>query len=124
MAETIHNGKWHWYNIESDLNEQGCNVTIDPLSVSSNFCSGCHDDKLFSISWASNFCLFVSMQQFSQKLIDAFSQIVEYQPLCKYKRGGMITVNWLYGGKEIGDQYIEGSLRKDERISDIVLLQK
>lgn len=40
MAETIHDGKWHWYNVEADLKAHGCDVTIDPLSVSANGCRG------------------------------------------------------------------------------------
>ncbi|MCK5643912.1 MAG: hypothetical protein KAJ19_24155, partial [Gammaproteobacteria bacterium] len=85
MTETIHDGKWHWYSIEDDLRKQGCEVTIDPLSVNENFCNGYHSGSCISVSWVPDFCLLVTMQQFSQKLIDAFSQIIEYQPSCKYK---------------------------------------
>lgn len=98
MAETIENlgsgAKWHWYNVMSDLKEQGglSDVVIDPLSVDAHGCGGQHGDNRFYITWVHNQFLLVTMQRFSQQLVDAFARVVEYQPFCRYDRYGMVTI--------------------------------
>lgn len=102
MAETIEElgsgAKWHWYNVMSDLIQQGglSDVVIDPLSVDAygHGCGGQHGDNRFFISWLHNQFLLVTMQRFSQQLLDAFVRVVEYQPFCRYYRDGMVTIEW------------------------------
>lgn len=100
MAETIQDvgggTKWHWYNVMNDLKEQGGldGVTINPLSVDAHGCGGEHEGNAFYITWVHDQFLLVTMQQFSQPLVDAFARVVEYQPFARYDRNGMVTVEW------------------------------
>ncbi len=100
MAETIQNlgsgARWHWQNVMSDLREQGAlkDVVIDPWSVEAYGCGGQLGDNFFFITWVHNQFLLVSMERFSQPLVDAFTRVVEYQPFCRYERDGMVTVEW------------------------------
>lgn len=102
MTETIENGcdgfeKWHWFNVQKDLIEQGGLtgvVEINPLSVKAHGCGGEHNGNHFYFTWLYSQFLLVTMQQFSQPLIDAFAKVVGYQPFCHYKSGGLVTVEW------------------------------
>jgi len=85
MAETIEIGcdgtkKWMWFNVANDLEKQGglTEVLIDPLSVCASGCGGEHEKNHFYITWIHDLFLLVTMQTFSQALVDAFSKVVEY----------------------------------------------
>jgi len=100
MAETIEDvgggAKWHWYNVMHDLKEQGGleGVVINPSSVDDHGCGGDHNGNRFYITWVYNRFLLVTMQQFSQPLVDAFARVVEYKPFCCYGRNSLVTVEW------------------------------
>jgi hypothetical protein len=104
MAETIECklgslSKWHWYNVMSDLRNQGGlrGVTINPLSVSQHGCGGkTGSGTKFSITWVPDAFLLVSVSQEEQSLIEAFAKVVEYRPFCRYtsKKSGLITFEW------------------------------
>ncbi len=101
MPETVqigHGGmaRWHWYNIMADLEIQGHlpNVIIDPLTAGANNCSGVLGNNHFFITWIHNQCLLLSMNEYSQPLVDAFAAVVGYQPFCRYDTGDITTVEW------------------------------
>ncbi len=100
MAETIEDlgsgAKWHWYYVKNDLEVQGGlnGVVINPLTVDAFGCGGVHGGNRFHITWVHSQFLLVTMQWFSQQLVDAFARVVEYQPFCRYERDGMVTVEW------------------------------
>ena len=107
MAETIQDAcastgakKWHWYNVQKDLVEQGGlgdqEVMIDPLSVDAHGCGGKHKDNPFHITWVSDKFLLVTAKEYDQDLVDAFAKVVEYKPFVRYKESdsGMITTEW------------------------------
>jgi len=126
VAETIQDigsgRKWHWYNIEDDLKRQGGldKITIDPLSFMKHGCIGSYDGNSFCVSWVRNLILMVTMQQFSQRLISAFAQIVEYDPFCSYEQddGNLITVEWVKG---VANMRFE-KLQQDRAITNLVRL--
>ncbi len=102
MPETITAGsdgvkKWMWYNIMSDLEVQGDlpGVVIYPLYTGPHSCSGILGNNRLFISWFHNQGLVVSMHEYSQPLVDAFSAVVGYEPFCRYETPGDITtVEW------------------------------
>lgn len=107
MAETLEDAcdpiggkKWNWYNVQKDLIEQGGledkELTIDPLSVNAHGCGGTYKGNPFYITWVPDTFLLVTAKEYSQKLIDAFSKVVEYEPFVKYKEpdDGTITIEW------------------------------
>lgn len=91
---------WPWYNVESDLNKAlgDKSVSVDPSSVGPNGCGGTYkgDNKWFK-GWRKNEFLRVSMQQYEQRLVDAFSKVVGYRPFCKYidPHSRTIEVEWV-----------------------------
>lgn len=102
MPETIRldhgtAAKWLWYNIMSDLKQQGGlgGVLIDPSTVIEHGCGGEYQGNRFFLTWIYNHFLLITMSVYSQPLIDAFAKVVGYQPFCRYReRGGLITVEW------------------------------
>jgi hypothetical protein len=107
MAETIQDAftpvgaqKWHWYNVQRDLVEQGGlkdkDVMIDPFSVKEAGCDGKYRDMPFIITWVKDMFLLLSSPEYSSELTDAFSQVVEYKPFARYKEpsSGLVTVEW------------------------------
>jgi hypothetical protein len=99
MAETLLEGKWHWYSVSSDLEKQGGlkGVTINPLSVHAYGCAGAtQKGTVFNITWISDMFLLISMTQEEQELIDAFAKVVEYRPFCSYtsKENDLLTFEW------------------------------
>ena len=107
MAETIQDActpigakKWHWYNVQRDLVEQGGledrEVMIDPLSVNAGGCGGEHRGNPFYISWVQGMFLLVTAKDYDQALVDAFAKVVEYKPFARYKEpvNGLITTEW------------------------------
>jgi hypothetical protein len=94
MPETIVDGIWHWYDVASDLQEQGglTDVTINPLSVEESSCGGSWNDIDFYLSWVPEK---FTMSQFSQTLVTAFERVVGYRPFCRYEdEDGLVTVEW------------------------------
>jgi len=101
MPETIETScygkaKWPWFSVMTDLKEQGGlrDVTVDPLSVDAHGCGGNLEGKAFYITWVYDKFLLLTMEQFSQPLVDAFAKVVGYAPFCRYIRNGNITVEW------------------------------
>jgi hypothetical protein len=102
--ETIEDGcdgnmKWHWYNVASDLNKAlgDESVSVDPFTVGPHGCGGTYNEgNKWFITWVKDTFLLVSMQQYEQRLVDAFSKVVEYKPFCKYVEpdSKLITVEW------------------------------
>jgi hypothetical protein len=102
--ETIETGcdgneKWHWYNVASDLNKAlgDESVSVDPFTVGPHGCGGTYNEgNKWFITWVKDTFLLVSMQQYEQRLVDAFSKVVEYKPFCKYVEpdSKLITVEW------------------------------
>ena len=127
--ETLNeHGIWTWAAIMADLEEQGGlkNVVIDPFSVQPHFCAGQYDGRLFTVSWALQELLMVSMKPecYSLELIEAFTKVVEYRPCCKYleKAGGMTTVEWAKNDAEarfaeLQEKEVRGEIEKLERIN-------
>lgn len=92
---------WRWYDVMYDLREQGGleDVVIDPMSFTHVGSGGGYlNGNCFYFTWKRDEFLLVSMQEFSQELIDAFSAVVGYQPFCRYKHKAhelwMWTVEW------------------------------
>lgn len=89
--------KWTWNNIKRDLIQQGKldkgDISIDIGSFKPHFFSGTFQDVAFTVSWVRDKILLVSMPEIKQELIDAFSAIVEYEPLASYQRD-MYTIEW------------------------------
>lgn len=101
MAETIaaHHGasQWNWASVVDDLKRQGGlkDIFIDPLSMDAHSCGGTFKKKRFCITWIKDTFLLLSMEEFSQELVDAFATVVEYQPFCQYTEpNGLVTVEW------------------------------
>lgn len=102
MAETVEVGcdgvrKWLWYNVQRDLQKRGGlgDVVIDPLSVGPHSCGGRHGTNPFFLTWIHEQFLLVTMEKFSQLLVDAFARVVEYRPFCRYVTSeGLTTVEW------------------------------
>ena len=102
MAETIETGcdrtkKWMWFNVAHDLEKQGglTEVFINPLSFHPHGCGGEHKGNPFCLTWVHDLFLLVTMQTFSQEIVDAFSKVVEYQPFCRYtSKGDLETIEW------------------------------
>jgi hypothetical protein len=98
MAETINDGKWHWYSVMNDLSTQGGldGVIIDPLSVNNHGCSGkTKKGTIFNITWLKNQFLLVTVLGEELELIEAFAKVVEYRPFCRYAdENGFITFEW------------------------------
>jgi len=98
VAETIKDGKWHWYSVMHDLAEQGglVGVVVDPLTVSPYGCSGVTKaGTKFYITWITNTFLLISLSQEEPALIEAFARVVEYRPFCRYvSENNLITFEW------------------------------
>lgn len=103
MAETItprHSGPgeiWNWANMMRDLQVQGGlkEVIIDPLSVGPRSVAGSLGENQFVVTWVKDELLLVSMQEFSQELVDAFTAVVEYPPFCRFTHpDSLVTVQW------------------------------
>ncbi len=99
MAETIKDGKWTWYTIPVDLEEQSgyTGVTIDPRTVTPVGCFGItKSGNKFSVTWVANRLMMISLSRDEPILIEAFATVVEYKPYCKYrsKVSGLITYEW------------------------------
>lgn len=103
MAETIDrghggSGKWHWFNVMSDLENQGglAGVVIDPLSMSAHGCGGqTKNCTKFYITWVPDTFLMLSMSQEEPALVEAFAKVVEYRPFCRYiNEPGLLTIEW------------------------------
>jgi len=102
MTETLEesaNGKeWHWQNVQKDLVIQGGlgekELKIDSL-VRKHGCSGEYNGNQFHITWLPDVLLLVTCKEYDEKLIDAFSKVVEYKPFVRYQEpDGRITVEW------------------------------
>jgi hypothetical protein len=107
MAESIKDRgtgpKWHWHAVMKDLREQGGldGVVIDPLSVGANSCGGDFNGNSFLISWVYGEFMMLSMQNYSQELVNAFAKVLEYEPFCRYDEGGVVpTVEWDKGNSD------------------------
>jgi len=126
MAETIEIGcdgtkKWMWFNVANDLEKQGglTEVLIDPLSVCASGCGGEHEKNHFYITWIHDLFLLVTMQTFSQALVDAFSKVVEYRPFCRYtSKGNLETIEW--DKKDPDSRFAE--LQNDSTVKNLVRL--
>ena len=107
MAETIENActpigakKWHWYNVQKDLVQQGGledkDVMIDPFTVNAHECSGVHKGNPFYITWIPDTFLLVTSKEYDPAIVDAFARVAEYKPFARYKEpdSGMITTEW------------------------------
>ena len=99
MAETIKEGKWHWFNVMKDLDQLGglAGVVVDPLTMTDHGCGGqTKEGTKFYITWIPETFLLLSMTKDEQALIDAFAKVVEYRPFCRYveKDNGLLTVEW------------------------------
>ena len=86
---------WPWYNIMHDLKNQGhVEITIDPLTIDAYGCGGTVGENRFYLTWVYNKFLLVTMQEYSQQLVDAFSIVVGYKPFARYQSDGLITAEW------------------------------
>lgn len=103
MAETIVNGKWHWYQLPEDLKQQAGydGVSINPLSMLPASCTGITDKgNKFTITWRLGHLMMISLLKDERALIDAFAVVVEYEPFCKYtykypsRSTSLITYEW------------------------------
>lgn len=98
MAETIVDGRWHWYNVMEDLRTQGgVETIIDPTSVVPRGCAGtAATGTLFNITWVPNRLLMLSMSAEDLSLVEAFATVVEYRPFCRYvsRESGLLTYEW------------------------------
>jgi len=92
MAETIENGKWHWFSVMKDLEEQGHykGVKINPHGSGGITSNG----TVFYITWVYNTFFLLSMSKEDSDLVSAFSTVIEYKPFCKYKRENYIVYEW------------------------------
>jgi len=132
MAETLRDAcnppgvkKWHWYNIQSDLVQQGGlenkDVMIDPLSVSEGSCGGRYKGEPFTITWVKDMFLLLSSKQHNPELVDAFAKVVEYNPFASYREpsSGLVTVEW----DKIDPNGRYKELQKEGKL-ELTLLQK
>ena len=106
MVETLQDShsiagtkKWHWYNVQRDLVEQGGleieELVINPLSVTDYGCGGEYKENQFYLSWVQDRILVVTSEKHDQTLIDSFSKVVGYKPFARYKESeGSITTEW------------------------------
>lgn len=121
MAETIVIGcdgieKWYWYNVMHDLETQGgLKDIINLQSVVAHRCDGQYKGNRFYITWVYNQFLFLTMEIFSQELVDAFAKVVGYQPFCRYERDDMVTVEWNKNDPQ--GRFTE--LQKEQEINDL-----
>jgi len=120
MAETVVNLTWYSHNMESDLEHQGGldNVVIDKSNVDEGSYVGRYDGNRFYVRWAYKASLILSMKQFSQKLVDAFSKVLGYKPFCRYNCDGSVIVEW----DKIYPAAAFESLREEKGITNIVRL--
>ncbi len=79
MAETIEYAcvpvgakKWHWYNVQKDLVEQGGlrdkEIVIDPFSMNAHGCGGKHRGNPFYITWVPDEFLLVTTRDYDRAL--------------------------------------------------------
>lgn len=100
MAETMRDSRgWNWVDIIHDLKTQGEieEVIINPLAVKPGSCEGTYKEKKFLLTWKPNHYFLLSMAQDNdslQKLVGAFSKVIEYSPFCKYRDGEIFTYEW------------------------------
>ena len=110
MPETLEDGctpigtkKWHWYNVEKDLIEQGGlrkeDLLIDPFSMTSHGGGGIYKDNSFYFTWVKDHFLIVSAEEDNgayKELIEAFAKVVGYKPFAKYieSSNGLVTTEW------------------------------
>lgn len=92
--ETLTKGKWMWYDVMSDLKAKGCNVVINPIMARRNSLTGVYDETYFAIAWAKDIFLLLTMTKHRRKLVDAFSDIVEYLPFAMRVDGNRWTFEW------------------------------
>lgn len=118
--------KWHWYNIENDLVEQGGlneeKVNIDPLSFQGPHFEGSYKNNKFSVTYVPEKLLMVSSERdgkVHEELTDAFTQIVGYEPVAKYiePSNRLTTTEW-------DKENPEGRIKdlKEEGKDDLVIL--
>jgi len=125
MAETIIDGKWHWYQLPKDLEQQAGykGIYVDPLSVGHVSCVGGTDKgNKFTLTWRPDRLMMISLLEDEQALIDAFATVVEYKPLCKYRyeSTGLITYEWAkYDSKERFEK-----LQKEDCVNELQLLDE
>jgi hypothetical protein len=120
MAETIREGKWHWYDVANDLEVQGglAGVVVDPLATSPHGCGGYTTlGTRFYFTWVKGTFLMLSMSQEEPALVGAFSCVVEYLPFCRYT-SGLLTYEW----DKVDPEGRFAELQKD--YSDIARLNK
>lgn len=100
MVETIQDAKWHWYNVQKDLINQGElkeeEIIINPFSVDSHGCGGEHKGNPFYVTWVKDRFLLVTSKNYDSDLIEAFARVVEYRPFARYKESdsNLITTEW------------------------------
>lgn len=103
MTETIVTGcdqrqKWLWADVMNDLEVRGglSGVVIDPLSVKGPGCRGVTESGThFNIIWIHGKFMMLSMSQFDDALVNAFSKVVELRPYAQYfNKYGLLTYEW------------------------------
>jgi len=102
VAETIEDRgsgpRWHWDNVMFDLRNAGLqDVIIDPLTVNQSGCGGEWNDVRFYLTWWHDEMTVLSMQPHSQAVVDALSWVLEYKPFVRYRRDGVVTIEWNKG---------------------------
>lgn len=120
MAETIVNGKWHWYQLPEDLKQQAGyeDIYIEPLSVRPASCvGGTAKGNKFTITWRHEHLMMISLLEDEPALIEAFAKVVEYKPFCKYRyrSNGLATYEWAKNDPE--DRF--EALQKDDDVDDL-----
>jgi hypothetical protein len=118
MAETILRGcddgrnKWHWYSVMSDLENAGYpGITIDPLTGGQG--GNTPDGNRFYMTWAPNtYFLITLVDRPDNKLIEAFSKVLEYRPFCKYQDSAH--------GQSIGTTYEWDKMDPEGRFNELV----
>jgi len=96
---------WPWWNVQLDLEEQGGleGVTMDPLAIVFGGSGGIWNGNRFFFTWAKDRWLFLTADTYSQELVDAFSAVVGYRPLCRYRHRCLSdteTVAWYVDAEE------------------------
>jgi len=79
--------QWHWYNVLSDLVEQGGLEEDDIQWSFQNPNAFLYKEKPLFLTWAKDEYLLITMKEDDEDLasvVEALAKVVEYKPFCKY----------------------------------------
>lgn len=118
--------KWHWYNIEKDLAEQGRldeeEVNIDPLSFRGPSFGGTYKGTKFSVTYVPEKLLMLSSEKDDERhkeLTHALTEIMGYEPIAKYiePSNELPTTEW---EKESPEERVE-ELKKEGKKNLVIM---